>query len=118
MLVHLELLHMCLPLPALHACGPHVTHLLPPPEQGIIGTGYERMLAKDAAFNGNAVDFTGHEEEYRMAAYFDTNHLHNRSAATLGAHPSESLQRTACQGCMHARAVTPNTRNRSFECMA
>lgn len=51
--------------------------LLLPAPQGIIGAGYERMLAS----NSKATDFIGLEEEYRMAKYFDTNHLHNRSAA-------------------------------------
>ena len=37
------------------------------------------MLARDG-FNGKATEFAGHEEEYRMAHFFDTNHLHNRSA--------------------------------------
>ena len=56
--------------------------MLLPPRQGIIGSGYERMLAKDAAFNAETADFTGHEEEFRMAGYADTQHLHNRCATS------------------------------------
>ena len=43
------------------------------------------MLAKDAAFNAETADFTGHEEEFRMAGYADTQHLHNRCATSSAA---------------------------------
>ena len=71
-----------MPCPA----APVMTYDLPPllRMQGIIGSGYERMLAKDA-FNGEAQDFKGREEEFRMSGYADTTHLHNRSATAPAA---------------------------------
>ena len=78
--------------------------LLGPPAagmKGIIGEGYERMLAKS-----KTTGFAGNEEDYRMARYFDTNHLHNRSATvSLSSGSLHCCARLLACCYMHARTL-------------
>jgi hypothetical protein len=60
--------------------------------QGIIGEGYERLVARSAAAAvPDAVSFAGREEEYRMADYEDTQHIHNSFGVAAAINPKRRL---------------------------